>query len=226
MNLILKLSGNKESVFPGGRNPYRSGLRRERIEQKVLSWFYRLTDPLFINLSDADESETVLNIYRKENLHTMEWSLQQSAASLLLKDLILISRRLTPSPLRNLFRRVRNFIILSLKMDEMEMQTEFSGMLVEGPERVILFKEKIENIQATGHKILVRFVRHLVHFSDAVKYMMLRSMGRIKRLPGLIASMHICRKLSTILQICIKAPSFSLGLIHKKMFCTIINKRN
>jgi hypothetical protein len=106
------------------------------------------------------------------------------------------------------------------------MEQAFSEIPAEEQQRVILMQQRVEKVHKAGHMLVLKSSRHLIHFSDAVKYLMLRSIGRVKRLPGIVASLQAKKHLAGILNESLKGLSATFRLLLKKTFCTTINKRN
>jgi hypothetical protein len=193
MNLIFNNSLRHENSFSREKNPYRFSVRTERVEQNVLSWFYRLSEPFFSReiMEEEDNTAEELSVYRKDRLQTMEWNLDQSTVSLLVHDLRAVSQILTPAPVRRFFRDIRNYVVIFISTDDIAIEEALSSLPAEEQGRVIIMQQRSDRMQSSALKLMARSSRNVIHFSDAMRIIMLRSIHKMKKLPGLFASLPL-----------------------------------
>lgn len=211
-----------------GRNPYRFSLRSEHLEQKILTLFYRITDPVFSSFQDEDDTAMTagMHLIHKESVCTMEWDLRQGAASLLIKDLQWILMRVTPTALQGRLRKVRNWLALFFTTDDISMEEIHFSFPSDVHAHRMYLQKKIEMMSANSKKIIGRPVRNTIHFRAAVRFIMLRSLGKMRQLPKLLSSLgcipHRARRMSGR----ILTGVVRMAGLFKKSRVLIMNKRN
>lgn len=227
MNLIYKDSMKEDLHISRMKNPYRFRVRNDQRGQNILSWFYDLAEPLFARGTvDEDQSGAGFVVYRKESVNTMEWEIKQSAHTLLIHDLVIVARSLTPPPLRRLFRDVRNYVVIFMTTDDLSIEEAVQSLPPEDQGRVILMQQKVERLQNSSLRLLIKSSKNVIHFSDAMRMIMLRSIHRIRKLPALFPFLHLRPDMAGKLKKrAARYLSPLFGLV-KKISCMIINKRN
>jgi hypothetical protein len=227
MNLISGNSFRQEKYFSREKNPYRHSIRADRIEQNMLSWFYRLSVPFFSrDILEEQDVPTGFRIYSKDAPQTIEWNLEQSTASLLVNDLKVVAKSLTPSPVLRLFRDIRNYIVIFMSTDEIDIEEALLSLPEEEQGRVIIMQQRTIRMQISATKFISRSARNVIHFSDAMRIIMLRSIHKMKKLPALFAANPVKNYVAERLDRLVFISYRSFLLLVKKMYFTVINKRN
>jgi hypothetical protein len=175
---------------------------------------------------EEQEAATGFRIYSKDAPQTTEWNLEQSAASLLVHDLKAVAKSLTPSPVRRFFRDIRNYIVIFMSTDEIDLEEALLSLPEEEQSRVILMQQRTVRMQISASKFISRSARNVIHFSDAMRIIMLRSIHKMKKLPALFAANPLKNYVSERLDRFAFIAYRTFFILVKKMYFTVINKRN
>lgn len=190
MSLKDTLAGFRLNILRKPANPYGFSIQRSRVQDRVLSWFYEGTRSFFQGETGdrQDYFPSGIQLVGRPDPVTMEWELHQSPSSLLINDLRQVTKRLLPVVIRNYWRKVRNISAVYFSLDDVFLE-EYPGPLPAGlAEKVLLVREFQGRFRLAGQKVARASGRGIIHFGEAVRWLVLKSLIGLRKLPNLIST--------------------------------------
>lgn len=166
------------------KNPYRFLLHFENLREKTLEAFCGKMIPLFSESPVTfEKEESGIQLVNVKTGNTVEWNIRQGPIQLLAVDLAWIFQQLTPTFLRRKLWQLKKHYEVFMATDDldMELHTNYFSRMV--PARNIRLSLRLSIYGSQGNASMFFTGRKTIHFADALKIIVLKSVYRIKRLP-------------------------------------------
>jgi len=190
-NSLHTITASRDTIK---KNPYKIYVKLENAGQKFLSGFFTFTDSYFGDVTVERDQESPEKVTASQAIiHTIEWDLKQSPYSLLKKDFRVITTSWIPTSVKSVLKRIQAFILVFFQMGEMIDDVDTMILTTEEVDKIIRMRQGMDKVITHQARLIRKSSHAILSFRDAIKIIMLKSLGKIKRMPAYLAriSSHI-----------------------------------